>query len=317
MATQYSIVAAVDGSRASRAAVMWAAREAERRQTSLFVVHICEYGNTSLWPSPSLEQDLRAFVRPIVDEAVALAEQTAPSTPVTGTVMVGPTTRMLLGLTEHAELLVMGRSGKGALARHLIGSLTARMAAHARCPMVAVPAVDPQSADVVSQKEPGKVVVGVGDRPTNGAAIRFAMTEADTRRTAVLAVHAWHGPDGLPLDPDAPPPHPMYREDTERETVQRRIDEALPDIPTRTAPKAVVRAGQPGGVLVSLCEPGDLLVLGQHRHEAQFTPATIGQVVGDGLQHAPCAVAVVPEPIPVTEKVDPPRVAETAGLISY
>ncbi|HEX2904832.1 MAG TPA: universal stress protein [Jatrophihabitans sp.] len=314
MPAKYEIVAAVDGSRASRAAVMWAAREAERRNSGLFVVYVCEYGNASLWPSPDLEKELRAFVRPTVDEAITLAQQTAPSITVTGSVMMGPITRMLVGITEQAELMVLGRSGKGALARHLVGSLTTRLAAHAHCPVIVVP-IDGESQP--ADGSAGKVVVGIGDRPTAGAALRFAIAEAELRHTAAMPVHAWHGPEGLPVDPDAQPPHPMYVEDAELRQANGRIAAALPEVPAELRPQSVVRAGQPAGVLLSLCHPADLLVLGQHRHEAAFTPTTVGRVIGECLQHAVGPVAVVPEPALAAAKGEPPRVAEAAGLIAY
>jgi len=318
MSHHYGVVVAVDGSRASHAAVRWAAAEAARRGASLYVVHICEFENASLWPTPSLQADLRQLSQPIVTEAIAEANQVAPEVTVTGEVLMGGTTRMLIGLSRSADLLVLGRSGKGSLARHLVGSLTSRMAAHAQCPMVAVPAAPDGGDGPAAGFEPaGKIVVGMGYHPTEGRALRFAVAEAELRHgAATLAVRAWHGPAGLAIDPDNPPVSPMFAEEAEQHALSAELVDKLRDVSCHQPPRPVVRAGQPSGVLSGLCHPGDLLVLGQHRHNQPFMPATAGRVIAECLHQAPCPVAVVPEPV-IAIDTEPRRVAETAGFLGY
>jgi len=315
MPDRYAVVAAVDGSSNSRAAVRWAANETARRGSNLFVVHICEMVNAGLWTVPHLRTDFQNATRPIVDEAIELARETAPGVVVNGQVLLGPTIRTLLALSDRAELIVLGRSGKGALAAHLVGSVTARLAAHAHCPVIVVP-TPPSTGTRHPRYRPRQVVVGVADRPTGGMALQFGVDEALLHTTPLLAVRAWHGPSGLPMEPSVNPPHPGFHEREELEQVSQLLANHLPErgVPIRSTP--VVRAGLPAGVLSGICHPEDLLVLGQHRH-ADFLPATVGRVISDCLHQAPCPVAVVPEPVVELSEQEQPRIAETAGLITY
>lgn len=308
MTNQHAIVLAVDGSEASSAAARWAAREARLRQCDIFVVHVCDVETTSLWPVPSLDAEVRASARPIVDAAIDIVKAAEPEVPVRGQVLLGGPARTFVELSKRSQLIVLGRSGRGALADHLVGSLPKRLAAHAKCPIVAVP------KDVELAGLESRIVVGVGYHLTEERATEFAVAEGSRRPgVAVLAVRAWHGPNGLPLDPAAPPQNPMYGEDLERAGLRARLNEKLGD--GGPTPEVVVRAGQPGGVLASMCTTADLLVVGQHQREA-FLPPRAGRVVSDCLHLAPCAVAVVPDPIEARAD-EPPRVPETVGFLGY
>jgi len=311
MADRYAVIAAVDGSSNSRAAVRWAATEAARRRATLFVVHVCEITNAGLWTTPRVQSECRELARPIVAEAVELAGETVPGLPVDGEVLLGQATRTLLAISKRCELMVLGRSGKGALAAHLVGSATARLAAHAHCPIVVVPT--PPASGV---SPGGQVVVGVADRPNRGLTLDFAIDEALVRCSPLVAVRAWHGPSGLPLHPDVPLRHPADQEHQEQDQLAQLLAAHLADRSAPVPSTPVVRAGQPAGVLSGLCRPADLLVLGQHRH-AEFLPATVGRVISDCLHQAPCPVAVVPEPVLEERVQEQPRVVETAGLITY
>ncbi len=209
---------------------------------------------------------------------------------------------MLLLVSEQAGLLVLGRSGKTALAVNLVGSVTYRMAAHAQCPVIAVPS---RPAEEAGQPEPGRVVVGLADRPTEGRALDFAIAEAAWRGAELLVVRAWHGTEA----------DPVFREDEELERLNLLVASHPAHRSAGISSASMVRAGSPATVLAGVCRPGDLLVLGQHRH-APFVPASVGKVIADCLHRVPCPVAVVPEPA-VTDAQERPRVAEAAGLITY
>jgi len=306
MIEKFPVGVAIDGSAASSAAVRWAAVEAARRGAGLKVIHICEVNSAYLWAIPDLPEQLQELSRPTVAEAVALARRTVPGIDVSEWTMVGPAVRMLLLASEYADLIVLGRTGRAALAAHLVGSTTYRMAAHSHCPIVAVPA---PSTDEAGPREPRRVIVGIADRPTRGHAIDFAITEADRHDANLLAVRAWNGLGG-------PGSEPALRESEELDQLNQMLATHLarrsPDLPAAT----LLRAGAPATVLSGLCRPDDLLVLGQHRH-AQFVPPVIRKVVADCLHQAACPVAVVPEPAITAEEQERPRVSEATGLISY
>jgi nucleotide-binding universal stress UspA family protein len=249
---------------------------------------------------------MQELCRPTVAEAVQLARQTAPGIEVTDWTLVGPAVRMLLLASEYADLIVLGRTGRSALAAHMVGSTTYRLAAHAHCPMVAVP---PPVTDETGIREPRRVIVGVADRPTRGRTINFAITEAERHGVDLLAVRAWSGLGG-------PGTEPALRESEELDQLNQLLATHLarqsPDLPAAT----MLRAGSPASVLSGLCRPDDLLVLGQHRH-SQFVPPVIRKVVADCLHQAPCPVAVVPEPTVTAEEQERPRISEATGVISY
>jgi nucleotide-binding universal stress UspA family protein len=303
MITRPGIAVAVDGSAASSAAVRWAASEAARRRVALTVVHVCEVNSAYLWALPHLPEQLQELSRPTVVEAMALARRTAPEVEVGDWTLVGPASRMLLLVSEQAGLLVLGRSGKTALAANLVGSVTYRMAAHAHCPVVTIP---DQPSEQDGQPEPKRIVVGLADRPTAGHALDFAVAEAARHGAELLVVRAWHRTDA----------DPVFREAEELERLNQLAAAHLSHHSARISSASMVRAGSPASVLAGLCQPDDLLVLGQHRH-APFVPASVGTVIADCLHRAPCPVAVVPEPAVSEAHQERPRVAEAAGLITY
>jgi nucleotide-binding universal stress UspA family protein len=302
MSIRSGIAVAVDGSAASMAAVRWAAREAAHCGTPLTVVHVCEVNSAYLWAMPQLPEQLQQLSQPMVEEAMELGRRTAPEIVVGSWTLVGPAARMLLLVSEQVHLLVLGRSGKTALAANLVGSLTYRMAAHAHCPVITVPA---QANEQDDQPEPKRIVLGLADRHTDGHALDFAVAEAARYGAELLVVRAWQGTDA----------DPVFREDEQLERMNKLVESQLSHRSAKIPTASMIRAGSPAGVLAGLCRPDDLLVLGQHRH-APFIPASVGSVIADCLHRAHCPVAIVPEPA-VAEAQERPRVAEAAGLITY
>jgi nucleotide-binding universal stress UspA family protein len=235
MAERIAVTVAVDGSAASLAAVRWAAVESARRDTALRLVHVCDVNEAYLWSMPSLPEHLIELSRPMVGEAVELARRTAPGLRVSEQVLVGPVVRTLLVVSETAGLLVLGRSGQGALAAQLVGSTTNRMAAHAHCPVVAVPATD---ARQTGSAEPGRVVVGLADRPTRGAALDFAIAEAARHAVPLLVVRAWHGPAGIGIEL-------VLREDEQLAQLHQLLAGHLARNEQQVMTSSMVRAGTP------------------------------------------------------------------------
>lgn len=306
MLNQHAIAVAVDGSAASTAAVRWAASEAARRHADLQLVHVCEVNEAYLWSMPELPNYLSELGRPMVRKAIELARQIAPGVETHERMLIGPASRMLLMVSETAPMVVLGRSGRGSLASHLVGSTTYRLAAHAHCPVVSVPASGEPEDD--GPLEPGRIIVGLADRPTKGLALDFAIDEAARHRVPLQLVRTWHAAHGEKSDR-------AYRPDEQLEQMNALLARHLTSRRATVEASSSVQAGPPATVLSGLCRPGDLLVLGQHRH-APFLPPTVGKVVADCMQQAPCPVAVVPEPLVQAEQPERPRVNE-AGLIAY
>ncbi|BCJ61774.1 universal stress protein [Micromonospora endophytica] len=184
-----SVVVCVDGSRAALDAVRVAAREAAYRHRPLRVVHafIWPLMGVPVGPAPGgpPEGGLRHQAERYVADAVAQAVRVAPGVPVTGAVVDGAATPVLVGESRQAALMVLGHRGLGGVAGLLLGSVTAQVSSYALCPVLVVrgePLAD------------GPVLVGVDDSDPSAEAIGFAIEEAAHRRVPLVAVHAQRGP---------------------------------------------------------------------------------------------------------------------------
>ena len=89
----------------------------------------------------------------------------------------------LLGEAEHADLVVVGSSGAGAITRFLLGSATGSLLASSPCPVVVVPAGPPAPTS--------RIVVGTDGSEHADHAVRWAVDEADRRGSELVIVHVW------------------------------------------------------------------------------------------------------------------------------
>jgi nucleotide-binding universal stress UspA family protein len=119
------VVAGVDGSAASSAALRWADAEARRRRLPLVVVHASVGVRGGLDPTPvpprgEAAARLRAWVEGVLgpERAGQLEQVTAER----------PAAALLLELAGVDDLVVVGRSGTGGVLR--LGSVARRLAAH-------------------------------------------------------------------------------------------------------------------------------------------------------------------------------------------
>lgn len=138
------LVVGIDHTPVSRRALRWALQEAERRASSVTVVH-CYQLPVDLAPAAALDQ--RRFVRAcaqahaaatdLVDRVVGAAH--IPEGVEVGRIIdAGPPAGALL---DHAKgrLLVVGSRGQGALSRAVFGSISQQVLHHADDPVVVVP----------------------------------------------------------------------------------------------------------------------------------------------------------------------------------
>ncbi|MDQ1744987.1 MAG: hypothetical protein QOE23_3326 [Pseudonocardiales bacterium] len=312
------ILVGVDGSPHSKAAVDWAMAEARRRDCGVLLVHVSEIA-AGLWTTtPNIRQGLRELARPILDHAVARARSLDPTIKVRGRLILGSPHRALVSMSANCVLTVLGRQGRGAIAAHLVGSLSQSVMAHAHNPVVAVA---PDGAGAGRPIE--RVVVAFGDRPTSMRALEFGISEARLNQAGLRVVHAWQPPRwphlrGAVEDPESAVPAVRIARES------RRISALLAAVAPQCTDldlNPVVLAGQPVGVLSEFCRPSDLLVLGQHRH-GRYLPATLGSVISGALHRTPSTVAVVGEAVlaeepAATTEVDRAEQPLPSGLIAY
>jgi nucleotide-binding universal stress UspA family protein len=136
------------------------------------------------------------------------------------------------------------------------------------------------------------VLVGVDGSPESGAALKYAVAEADRRRARLRVVstyfpeYAVHG-HTRSLTASEPP----IEVDVEAQT-RRMVEEALAGEAATPAVEIVVAAGPAAGVLIDKSSEVDVLVLG-HRGRGGFASMLLGSVSMQCVLHARCPVIVV------------------------
>ncbi len=147
------------------------------------------------------------------------------------------------------------------------------------------------------------VLVGVDGSPESGAALTYAVAEAN-RRGARLRVVSTYFPEYSARGRTQPvtDSETAIEVDLEKET-RRMVEEALAGAATQPPVDIVVAAGPAAGVLIERSGEVDVLVLG-HRGRGGFASMLLGSVSLQCVLHARCPVIVV-RPTGVSESVAP------------
>lgn len=192
--TDQAVVVGCDGSRSSDEALVCAVDEAQRRGAPLRLVHsvgAMTYGPSEFGGSQVAASDVRAAGERVLDRARSLVQERAPDLAVSTAVHTEQSaTAALTEEGARAALVVVGSHGRGGFAGLVLGSTSASVAAHARCPVVVVRGAD----GAAPGPSAGRVVVGVDGSPVSDDALRFAVEAAVERGSGLTAVLAWSPP---------------------------------------------------------------------------------------------------------------------------
>ncbi|MEV1331461.1 universal stress protein [Micromonospora costi] len=283
-----AVVVGVDGSEPALRAVRVAAVEAIRRNRPLRVVHgfIWPLLHVPLSPPPDGPPGggLREQAQELVANAVAEAENAAPGVRVSGEIIDGEASAVLLGEASAAAMIVLGDRGLGGFSALIVGSVAIQVTSYADCPVLVVRG---------TTRTDGPVVVGVDGSDVSTLAVQFAADTAVTRGADLLALHAYRHPvstgpgDMQPL---------VYDEALLQRQEERVLDEALAGLgdryPGLRVTRRAVRA-RAGAALAEASREAQLLVVGG-QGRGEFTGLLLGSVSQSVLHHADCPVAVVP-----------------------
>lgn len=260
-AKRYGVVVGVDGSAASNFAVCWAAREAEMRGAPLTLVHMF---NAYVPTYPQLPMANGVAVWQLEDgnkalqEAVKIAEdanKTGRKIEISTEVKSSPPVPTLVEMSDDAEMIVVGSSGRGALARFFLGSVSSAVAQRAHCPVAVVRDEDPLMAD----PEHAPVLVGIDGSPASEQATAIAFDAASRRGVELIALHAWSDVEVFELPGFD---WTQVRAEAERNLAERLAgyEERYPDVKVQ---RLIVR-DRPARQLIEQSESAQLVVVGTH-----------------------------------------------------
>ncbi|MFI1212568.1 universal stress protein [Streptomyces sp. NPDC020802] len=284
------IVVGVDGSEPSLRAVDWAADEAVLHGLPLRVVY------ASLWEryeGTSLADDVgkpseQVMAEDIVETAARRARLRQPDLKVSTDVLPEEPEYALVRESRSATLLVTGSRGRSGLAEALLGSVSLTVAGHAQCPMIVIRGNHDNQARTATN---GRVVVGVGEKPADSAAVRFAFEEARRRGVRLDAVRAWRWPAHESTG------HPLLTGEPARLHAQQAVETletALQDAPADVESRRRTVEGRTRTVLVDASRDADLLIIGAKRRPGHHG-LQLGRVTHGVLHHCACPVVIVPE----------------------
>jgi nucleotide-binding universal stress UspA family protein len=134
------IIVGADGTDNSKAAVRWAAREAQRRGLPLRVTHVYdwEWREARFDSSNVYLDDARRHAEGVTATGVHDALVAAPKLDVEGDPVIGHPAARLLAESEHGVLTVVGSRGHGVVAGTVLGSTGLQLLHHADCPVYVV-----------------------------------------------------------------------------------------------------------------------------------------------------------------------------------
>ena len=288
--TRNAVVVGVDQSYAGRAAVEYAAKLASGRHLPLRLVHAVEPSQYSvrgtIGSSFDVEGVLRRSAQRLVDDTRDVLQVVYPDLDITAVLSSGWAAEALLEESLHAHTVVVGSRGAGGFADLVVGSTAMHVAAHASCPVVAVP--DPPEGE-----EPRRgVVVGIDGSGVSESAIAYAFEVASAVGEPLLALHGWYDPARtgagrmMPLGYD--PAHLRWGATDDEVAAQLPGDGLLPD-PDLSATRAIGIDGDAPDVWPWLVQ---LVQLGQGRGDF-YTYDRLENVIGRADIHS--ADRIVPE----------------------
>ena len=272
------LVVGVDGSEPAERALIWAADEAALHAAQLLIVHCGDV----LTGKARARGGVRDYSHEVLREAVATALDASDACNISTLLRSEPPANVLLELSEHARMLVVGTHGVGRIAGALLGSVAHRVAAHAHCPVVVVP--EEWRAPAAGEARP--VAVGVSGSPSGRDALEFAFTEAERANVPLVAVRSCAEIDEV-------------ADSAVRHQHQALLTELVEAAWAKHPSVEVVTELSSASVYESLREAAaraSLLVVGSRRADGnQF--ARLGPVSSRLLHNSPCPVAIIGRPV--------------------
>ncbi|WIM92952.1 universal stress protein [Actinoplanes oblitus] len=285
MRTQ-TVVVAADGTDASRAAIRWAAAEAQRREWPLRVVHVLDWnwGGARFDVAGHEYETARRHADALVAGAARQARETAPKIEVETDVLIGDAAAQLIIDSESAELMVLGHRGHGGFAGLRLGSVSQRVATHARCPVVVVRGGTGNDARPIT--------AGVDDSDAADGVLETAFAAAHQRGVDLVVIRSYTPP--FPHYRGSLPPaqvHTPAQDAAEHTRLAERVAPWQAKYPDVTV-EMLVSHDSAAAVLVGVSHSAQLVVVGSRGHGV-IAGTLLGSTGLQLLHHAECPVLIV------------------------
>lgn len=279
------ILVGTDGTAASQAAVHWAALEAQRHHCLLRIVYVVDgEWRSARYDSGTEHTDVsRQLADVAVAHASAQARALAPHVQLETDTLIGNPAPRLLAAADDTDLVVLGSRGRGGFTSLLLGSVSRRVATHARCPVVVVRGRGNDAE--------GSVAVGVDDSPAAGNVLATAFEAAAGRNAALTVIRTYLAPPPLWM---AGVPVVEFSTPKEDATECQRVEELLAPWRRRYPEVKVdvmVSHDSPAAVLTGVSHSAQLVVVGSHGHGG-IVGALLGSTGIQLLHHADCPVLI-------------------------
>lgn len=188
-----AVVVGIDGSHAAVEAAVWAIDEAVARHVPLRLVHVADPESTVSQTAGEIPLGVE-YGETVLRQAHTAITRSGKDVDVETAVVGGDPAQILLAESSTAELVCVGSSGIGAIAKTLLGSVAATLTENASCPVAVI-----RSRDDGRRSIGTAIAVTVRKSPQDEDAVVAAMQEARLRRSSLLAIGLWEeGTDLLP-----------------------------------------------------------------------------------------------------------------------
>jgi nucleotide-binding universal stress UspA family protein len=278
-----AVVVGYNGKEHSRAALMWGADEAARRDLPLLVLYAANYPGMTVEPGPGLlhrEPGALEAAEEVTARGVTEALQTHPGLWVAGATEVTSPSQALTAAGVGAAMIVLGSRGHGPVVGALLGSVAFAVASGATCPVIVVR--DDAATRPLGPQRP--VVVGTDGSLPAAAAVDFAAQRAVVAAAPLTVVTCTGGHQVQDVDA------------TELRASAERIAVAAATRARANHPELVVTTRVEDcpaeRTLVSVSHTSGLVVVGS-RGRGAFEGMLLGSVSHAVIHGARCPVAVI------------------------
>ena len=267
-----AVVVGYDGSAMARAALLFAADEAVRRDRPLRV--LCAHEGDPGLIGVTEAEDLLA-------EAAALVQPVIPANRVVLKDPHGAANAELIAESAGAELVVVGRGDLGHLGA-VLGSVALDAVSGAACPVVVV-----SDDDKPHVPHTGPVVVGVDLAGGAAEPLTEGFAEARLRGRDLVVLHAWQDNIGDAFPLGLRHEQPPAEIETRLHELVRPFREKEPDI----AVTEICRVGSAPHLLLEVGSAASMIVIGA-RGRGLLRGSLLGSLGQTLTRHAPCPLLI-------------------------